>query len=112
MNEALMALAWVPWILALALAAAALVNLVAPEPVVQEFARLGYPAWLRPLVGVLELASAAMLLVPAYRMAGAWLAIALLLGVLVSVARQRDGLRLHYPLVLMALGLALVVPAL
>jgi uncharacterized membrane protein YphA (DoxX/SURF4 family) len=101
-------ISWMVWILAAAMAAAAVVNFRGPAVVVQEFRQLGYPAWLRPAVALAESVCTLLLLVPLTQTAGAWLSALILLGVLVSIARQGDSLRLHYPLVLLALSVALI----
>jgi uncharacterized membrane protein YphA (DoxX/SURF4 family) len=92
-------------ILAAAMAIGGTLNLAGPAFVREEFARWGYPGWLRPAVGVVEWVAALLLLLPATRPFGAALALAVLVGVLASLARDRAWLRCEYPAVLLVIAL-------
>lgn len=91
-------------ILAAAMAIGGTLNLAGPGFVRDEFRRWGYPAWLRPAVGAAEWAAALMLLVPITRAFGAALALAVLVGVLASLARDHAWLRCEYPAVLLVIA--------
>jgi uncharacterized membrane protein YphA (DoxX/SURF4 family) len=97
------AIGFIAVLLALAFTWAAALNLTGPDFIRSEFDAWGYPKWLRPLVGLLELAAAAALLFPASRVFGATLGAAILVGVVTTLARDRAWMRLEYPLVLLAL---------
>lgn len=98
--------------IALLLAAAMVIggglNLVGPVFIREEFRRWGYPALLRIVVGLAECMSAALLLHPATRSAGALLALSVLVGVLVTLARDRAWLRCEYPTLLAILAVLIL----
>lgn len=91
-------------LLAAVLIWAAVLNAGGPEFVRREFARWGYPAWLRYSVALAELAAAVLLISAGFRW-GAWLALVVLAGVIASLARDRAWLRMEYPAVLAALAI-------
>ena len=99
-------------LLAAVLARAGGLNLTAPDFIRAEFRAWGYSDRLRMTVGILEWVSAATLLVPSLRVIGCAIAIAILLGVLFTLARQRELMRLEYPAVLLALVLLVVADTL
>ncbi|WP_334389622.1 DoxX family protein [Bradyrhizobium sp. AZCC 2262] len=99
-------------LLAVVLVRAGWLNPVAPDFIRAEFKAWGYSDSLRKTVGALEWISAAALLMPPLRMIGCAVAIAITLGVLVTLSRQREFMRLEYPVVLMALVLLVVVDSL
>lgn len=94
-----------PLVLAAAMAIGAGLNLAAPGFIRAEFDRWGYPPLLRIAVGLAEALAAILLLVPATRGYGAALALAVLAGVVGTLARDRAWLRLEYPIVLVILAL-------
>lgn len=94
-------------LLAIVLAWAGVLNLIAPAFVRSEFEKWGYPPALRILVGLMELCAAALLLWPTGHRIGALIGCLVLLGVIASLLRTREWLRLEYPAVLLA-ALALV----
>lgn len=102
--EPLDALAAIAILLAAAMAIGAGLNLAAPSFIRAEFERWGYPPALRVGVGVAEAAAALLLLIPATRSAGAVLALAVLAGVLATLARDRAWLRCEYPCFLAAVA--------
>jgi len=63
----------------------------------------GYSDRFRQMVGVLEWIAAAAVLLQPLRPIGCAIAIAVMLGVLVTLFWQRQFMRLEYPLVLLAL---------
>ncbi|MBZ7924784.1 DoxX family protein [Ensifer adhaerens] len=89
-------------LLAIVLAWAGLLNLAAPAFVRAEFEKWGYPPALRVLVGLMELCAAVLLLWPNGQRLGALIGGLVLLGVVASLLRTREWLRLEYPLVLLA----------
>lgn len=94
----------IPLLLAAAMAVGAMLNLAAPGFIRAEFDRWGYPPALRIAVGTAEAAAALLLLVPSLRGIGAALALAVLAGVVFTLARDRAWLRLEYPIVLVVLA--------
>lgn len=90
-------------LLASVLAWAGCLNLAGPNFIREEFKAWGYSDRLRILVGVLEWISAAALLIESLRLIGCAIAITIMLGVLVTLFRQRVFMRIEYPLVLLAL---------
>ena len=95
-------------LLAAAMAIGAALNLAGPGFVREEFRRWGYPAPLRIAAGLAEAAAAVLLLIPAARPAGALLALAVLLGVLVTLARDSAWLRCEYPAALAILAVLIL----
>ncbi len=95
-------------LLAAALAWAGCLNLTGPDFIRAEFKAWGFPDRLRIVVGALEWTAAAALLIPPLRLIGCVIAIGILLGVLATLFRQRQYLRLEYPLVLLSLVLMVV----
>lgn len=103
------ALEAVAWVLAAAMLVGGTLNLLAPSFVREEFARWGYPPALRIGVALAEYLAAGLLLVPATRLYGAAVALAVLAGVLVTLgARDKAWLRCEYPAVLAVLAFLLL----
>lgn len=92
------------WMLAAILVWAGALNVVGPGFIRAEFEAWGYPAWLRIAAGLAEWSAALALLFPPTRVLGCALAIAVLLGVLATLARYRQWMRLEYPLVMLFLS--------
>jgi uncharacterized membrane protein YphA (DoxX/SURF4 family) len=101
----------VVWLLVAVFLWAGTLNLLGPAFVRNEFARWGYPSALRIAVGCAELAAALMLVAPATRPMGGALATLVLAGVIVSLWRTREWMRMEYPLILGALTVLILVPA-
>lgn len=99
----------VAWSLILVLVSSAWLNFSGPSYVVEEFTHWGYPHWLRFAVGATELASAALLVMPATRPAGALIALLVLGGVVFSLFKTREWLRMEFPLLMAALCIGLVL---
>lgn len=99
----------VVWSLVLILVGSAYLNLTGPEFVKAEFAHWNYPSWLRVAVGVMELAASAALLFASTRSYGALLALAVLAGVVFSLGKTREWLRMQFPLLMGALCIGLLV---
>ena len=95
-------------LLAAAMATGGGLNLAGPDFIRQEFRRWGYPAPLRVVVGLAECVSAALLLIPPTRPPGALLALGVLAGVLVTLARDRAWLRCEYPTLLAILAVLIL----
>jgi uncharacterized membrane protein YphA (DoxX/SURF4 family) len=84
-------------------------NLSGPAFIREEFAAWGFPPWVRPLAGAAEWLAAALLAFGETRVFGALLGAAVLVGVIATLARAGGGMRLEYPVVLLALcGLLLL----
>jgi hypothetical protein len=73
-------------------AIAGMINLAGLGPVKRDFARWGYPTWLRLLCGGLELSSAALLLAQPTRLTGLMLAGVVMTGALFTLLRNREPL--------------------
>lgn len=91
-------------LLAVAMGIGAALNLSAPPFIREEFARWGYAPALRIAVGLAEAAAAVLLLLPSTRWLGALLCLAVLAGVLFTLARDRAWLRCEYPAFLAAIA--------
>jgi len=93
---------------AIFLASSAL-NISGPAFIREEFRNWHYPPWLRYAVGCCELGAAAGFVIPGYQAHGALLAIAVLIGVFVSLLRTREWLRMMLPAILASLSISLLV---
>lgn len=80
-------------------------NVLGPAFIREEFEAWGYPNWFRIAVGLTEWVAAVCLVIPALRMTGCVLATAVLVGVVGTFWRDRQKMRMEYPLVLLALTL-------
>lgn len=83
-------------------------NLTGPSFVRAEFDKWGYPAFMRIAVGLVEISAAAMLFWPHGQRSGAAIGGVVLVGVVVSLLRTREWLRLEYPAVLLVACVLLV----
>ena len=84
-------------------------NIVGPSFVREEFARWHYPPWLRYGVGCCELGAAVGFAIPGYQAYGALLALAVLIGVFVSLLKTREWLRMMLPAILVSLSMSVLV---
>ena len=75
---------------------------------VRDFHRWGYPDWFRIVVGIVELASMMLLLVPRFAGYGASLFALVMLGAIYTHATHNESSRLPFNLVLLALSLIIV----
>src|SRR3954451_6423405 len=92
----------VSWVLAAVFVSAGGLNLVGPGFIRDEFESWNYPPWLRTSVGVLEGVAAILLVWPRFRrLIGRLVAMIVLLGVIITLLRDRQLMRLEYPLVLL-----------
>ncbi len=80
-------------IVAVLFAIAGVVNLAGRGAVKSDFARWGYPPWLRLFCGALELFSAALLLGQQTRVFGLTLAATIMIAVLFTLLRNREPFR-------------------
>lgn len=71
-------------------AVAGVINLAGMGPVKRDFARWGYPTWLRILCGALELSSAGFLLWKQTRLLGLTAAGVVMVGALFTLLRNRE----------------------
>ena len=99
------------WLLALVFVWAGGLNLIGPGFIREEFDSWHYPPWLRSSVGVLEWLAAILLVWPVLRAIGCLVAMIVLLGVVVTLFRDRQLMRLEYPLVLLALAAIIAISA-
>ena len=74
-------------------AVAGVINLAGFGPVKRDFARWGYPTWVRLLCGALELSSAGFLLWQQTRLLGLALAGVVMIGALFTLLRNREPFR-------------------
>ena len=98
------------WALALFFLAGAIGNFTQrPASIKADYARWGYPGWFHWLTGALELVAAVLLLLPAWRLAGAALGGGVMLAAAVTVLWRPEPGRLPPPAVALVLcaGLAL-----
>lgn len=75
---------------------------------VRDFQRWGYPDWFRMVVGVTELISMALLLIPRFASYGASLFSAVMLGAMLTHYTHGETSRLPFNLLLLALSLVIV----
>ena len=80
-------------VLAALFAVAGAINLAGLGPVKRDFARWGYPTWVRLLCGALELSSAGFLLAQQTRLLGQALAGVVMIGALFTLVRNREPFR-------------------
>lgn len=83
------------WLVALAFAAAAIVNLRGSSAVRQDFVRWGYPGWWCRVTGLLEIAVAVLILAPNMRYVGLVLGTVAIVAAITTVLRHRE--RSHLP---------------
>ena len=72
---------------------------------VRDFHRWGYPDWFRIVVGIAELTSMVLLLVPRFAGYGASLFVVVMLGAIYTHATHNESSRLPFNLFLLALSL-------
>ena len=72
---------------------------------VRDFHRWGYPDWFRIVIGIAELTSMALLLVPRFASYGASLFVVVMLGAIYTHATHNESSRLPFILFLLALSL-------
>src|SRR5437667_3866567 len=72
---------------------------------VRDFHRWGYPDWFRIVIGIAELTSMALLLVPRFASYGASLFVVVMLGAIYTHATHNESSRLPFNLFLLALSL-------
>ncbi len=80
-------------VLTLLFAVAGVINLAGLGPVKRDFARWGYPTWVRLLCGTLEISSAGFLLGQQTRLLGLALAGVVMIGALFTLLRNREPFR-------------------
>ena len=79
------------------------------ESWIRDFARWGYPDWFRVTVGIAELVSFALLLIPRLASIGATLFATIMLGAIYTHAANAETPRLPFNLVLLALSITILV---
>ena len=75
---------------------------------VRDFYRWGYADWFRILVGIAELTSAALLLIPRFAVYGAGLFAVVMLGAIFTHATHNEASRLPFNFLLLGLSLIIV----
>jgi uncharacterized membrane protein YphA (DoxX/SURF4 family) len=78
------------WLLALGFLGAGIVNAAGSAAIKNDFVRWGYPRWWNLVTGGLEVLVAALIAVPAARVAGLMLGAAICLAAVVTVVRYKD----------------------
>jgi uncharacterized membrane protein YphA (DoxX/SURF4 family) len=91
------------WLLACLFVWAGALNIIGPKFIRDEFDSWHYPSWLRMAAGATEWLAAFLLIWPHLRIIGCVVGILVLLGVILTLLRDRQLMRLEYPLVLLAL---------
>ncbi len=76
---------------------------------VRDFQRWGYADWFRIVVGVAEVASAALLLIPRLAVCGAGLFAIVMLGAIYTHATHNESGRLPFNVFLLVLSLAIMI---
>jgi uncharacterized membrane protein YphA (DoxX/SURF4 family) len=76
---------------------------------VRDFHRWGYPDWFRIVVGVAEVASAVLLLIPRVAVCGAALFAVVMFGAIYTHANHNESARLPFNFFLVALSLIVMV---
>jgi len=99
---------YVKTIIAGAFLIAGIINLSGPAMVRAEFAKFGYPDWLRMTVAATEVLGSILLLMKGTQWLGASILLAVTLGVLLSLLRSREWMRMQYPFVLLFLLVVLL----
>jgi uncharacterized membrane protein YphA (DoxX/SURF4 family) len=99
---------YVNLIVACAFFAASIVNLIGPNPIRAEFAKWGYPASLRIAVALVELAGSLLMIAATTRRVGVLMLLLVTMGVVISLVRLREWMRMQYPFVLFFLLVVLI----
>ena len=100
------------WLLTLAFLGAGVVNTPGSAAIKDGFVRWGYPRWWNLVTGGLEVLAAALIAMPAARVAGLMLSAAICVAAVATVVRSKDYGHIAPALVLTALSaldLALIV---
>ena len=112
MNRARIAKEVVLWVITLFLALVCLrsgwLKVTANIFWVRDFHRWGYPDWFRIVVGITELSSMALLLVPRFAAYGASLFAVVMLGAIVTHATHHEASRLPFNCLLLGLSLIII----
>jgi putative oxidoreductase len=76
---------------------------------VRDFHRWGYPDWFRIVVGIAELTSMALLLIPRFASYGATLFAVVMLGAIFTHATHHEFSRLPFNFLLLGLSLIIIL---
>jgi uncharacterized membrane protein YphA (DoxX/SURF4 family) len=76
---------------------------------VRDFHRWGYPDWFRIVVGLAEVASAALLLIPRLAVCGASVFAVVMLGAIYTHATHHESVRLPFNVFLLVLSVVIAV---
>jgi uncharacterized membrane protein YphA (DoxX/SURF4 family) len=99
------------WLLACIFVWAGALNIVGPKFIRDEFNSWHYPPWLRLAAGASEWLAAVLLIWPRFRLIGCLVGVVVLFGVIVTLLRVGQLMRLEYPLVLLALAVLIASSA-
>jgi uncharacterized membrane protein YphA (DoxX/SURF4 family) len=99
------------WLLACIFVWAGALNIVGPKFIRDEFNSWHYPQWLRLAAGASEWLAAVLLIWPRFRLIGCLVGVVVLFGVIVTLLRVGQLMRLEYPLVLLALAVLIASSA-
>ncbi|MBZ7924227.1 DoxX family protein [Ensifer adhaerens] len=97
------------WSMAALFAISASLNLTGPNFVKEEFENWNYPFWLRYAVGACEIAAAIAFLVPGWSGYGALVALTILTGVLFSLFKTSEWLRMMLPALMFAISIGVLL---
>lgn len=78
------------WLVVAGFAGAGLFNAIGPAAQRQSFVRWGYPPWWRLLTGLLELATAALVALPATQKTGLFVGAVIMVVAAATVVRHRE----------------------
>jgi hypothetical protein len=80
----------ITWLIIVIFAAGAIVNLVAPGSIRDEYKRWGYPVGFRFVTAALEFAAAILMVIPSARSAGLILASLIMLAAIATLVRAKE----------------------
>lgn len=92
------------WILAAFFTVGGFLNIFASSTILEDYHRWGYPDWFHYLTGMLELTSAALLILPFTRLVGSALATAVMGAAAATVALHAEYTHAIPPLIVMVLA--------
>ena len=78
------------WLLSLAFLGVGVVNAAGSTGIKDDFVRWGYPRWWNLVTGALEVLAAALIAMPAARVAGLVLGVAICVAAIATVVRYKD----------------------
>lgn len=97
------------WSMAAIFVISSSLNLIGPAFIKEEFANWNYPSWFRFLVGTFEMTAAILFLIPHTGVYGALFALPILIGVIFSLWKTKEWLRMMLPALLLALAVGVLI---